>query len=65
MKITTIVVSLINTHKYESVSMLNFSFENPTKIHFGEQQIKEIQNEIPKPQGTGSEFTTDIKRYYE
>ena len=45
--------------------MLNFSFENPTKIHFGEQQIKEIQNEIPKPQGTGSEFTTDIKRYYE
>ena len=28
--------------------MLNFSFENPTKIHFGEQQIKEIQNEIPK-----------------
>lgn len=28
--------------------MLNFSFQNPTKIHFGEDQIKAITNEIPK-----------------
>ncbi|MGO2290829.1 MAG: iron-containing alcohol dehydrogenase [Pseudoalteromonas sp.] len=28
--------------------MLNFSFSNPTKIHFGEQQIAEIKQEIPK-----------------
>lgn len=28
--------------------MLNFSFSNPTKIHFGEQQIAEIKHEIPK-----------------
>ena len=27
--------------------MLNFSFANPTKIHFGEQQIALIKNEIP------------------
>lgn len=27
--------------------MLNFSFANPTKIHFGEQQIAKIKNEIP------------------
>lgn len=28
--------------------MLNFSFSNPTRIHFGEQQIAEINQEIPK-----------------
>lgn len=28
--------------------MLNFSFENTTKIHFGEGQIKSISQEIPK-----------------
>ena len=27
--------------------MLNFSFHNPTKIHFGEDQIHLIANEIP------------------
>ena len=27
--------------------MLNFSFSNPTKIHFGEQQIALIKQEIP------------------
>ncbi|OUR63757.1 NADH-dependent alcohol dehydrogenase [Colwellia sp. 39_35_sub15_T18] len=27
--------------------MLNFSFHNPTKIHFGDGQIKMIANEIP------------------
>lgn len=27
--------------------MLNFSFHNPTKIHFGENQIHLITNEIP------------------
>ncbi|BDF96136.1 MULTISPECIES: iron-containing alcohol dehydrogenase [Pseudoalteromonas] len=27
--------------------MLNFSFANPTKIHFGEQQIAAIKSEIP------------------
>lgn len=30
------------------VNMLNFSFSNPTRIHFGEQQIAEINQEIPK-----------------
>ncbi|MCB1604755.1 MAG: iron-containing alcohol dehydrogenase, partial [Xanthomonadales bacterium] len=28
--------------------MLNFTFQNPTKIHFGEGQIEKITNEIPK-----------------
>ena len=28
--------------------MLNFSFVNPTQIHFGEQQILEIKHSIPK-----------------
>ena len=28
--------------------MLNFSFENQTRIHFGEGQITTISNEIPK-----------------
>jgi NADP-dependent alcohol dehydrogenase len=27
--------------------MLNFSFQNPTKIHFGEGQIKAISKEVP------------------
>lgn len=27
--------------------MLNFSFQNPTKIHFGEDQISKIASEIP------------------
>jgi len=27
--------------------MLNFSFQNPTKIHFGEGQITAISKEIP------------------
>ena len=27
--------------------MLNFSFQNPTAIHFGDQQIKKITKEIP------------------
>jgi len=27
--------------------MLNFSFHNPTSIHFGAGQIKNIDNEIP------------------
>jgi NADP-dependent alcohol dehydrogenase len=27
--------------------MLNFSFQNPTKIHFGEDQIHLIAKEIP------------------
>lgn len=27
--------------------MLNFTFSNKTRIHFGEQQIKQITNEIP------------------
>jgi NADP-dependent alcohol dehydrogenase len=29
-------------------AMLNFSFVNPTQIHFGEQQILEIKHSIPK-----------------
>ncbi|HPI97052.1 MAG TPA: iron-containing alcohol dehydrogenase, partial [Gammaproteobacteria bacterium] len=28
--------------------MLNFTFQNPTKIHFGEGQIVKITREIPK-----------------
>jgi len=28
--------------------MLNFSFQNPTRIHFGENQMPVIANEIPK-----------------
>ena len=28
--------------------MLNFSFENQTRIHFGEGQISTIANEVPK-----------------
>ncbi|MCA9200436.1 MAG: iron-containing alcohol dehydrogenase [Planctomycetales bacterium] len=28
--------------------MLNFTFQNPTKIHFGEGQIEKITKEIPK-----------------
>ncbi len=27
--------------------MLNFTFHNPTRIHFGEDQIKAISQEIP------------------
>lgn len=32
----------------ERKSMLNFSFQNPTKIHFGENTISAIATEIPK-----------------
>jgi NADP-dependent alcohol dehydrogenase len=28
--------------------MLNFSFHNPTRIHFGDSQVQKIDNEIPK-----------------
>ncbi|MCL6418135.1 iron-containing alcohol dehydrogenase [Aestuariirhabdus haliotis] len=28
--------------------MLNFTFHNPTRIHFGEEQIQAIRDEIPK-----------------
>ena len=28
--------------------MLNFTFHNPTRVHFGEDQICRIANEIPK-----------------
>jgi NADP-dependent alcohol dehydrogenase len=28
--------------------MLNFSFHNPTRIHFGDSQVQKIANEIPK-----------------
>lgn len=46
--------------------MLNFSFHNPTRIHFGKNQIKKISHEIPKDArvlityGGGSVKTTGL-----
>ncbi|MFA6012120.1 MAG: iron-containing alcohol dehydrogenase [Desulfobacteraceae bacterium] len=46
--------------------MLNFSFHNPTRIHFGKNQIKKISHEIPKEAkvlityGGGSVKTTGL-----
>lgn len=46
--------------------MLNFSFHNPTRIHFGKNQIRKISHEIPKEAkvlityGGGSVKTTGL-----